>query len=414
MSRALAVFVDVEGTPVPVGRLWTRATPRLGASFEYDTGWLSRRGAFALDPELPLGPGPFHTARPLFRAFEDPAPDRWGQNLMRRAERARARREGRAPRTLGAVDFLVGVDDETRLGALRFRDAAAAPGAPFLTSSGRRIPPLVELPRLLAATDRLVSEDETEDDLALLLAPGTSLGGARPKASVRATDGRLLVAKFPRKDDDWPVTRWEATALELARAARIRVPEVRLAMVARRPVLVLARFDRRAGQRAPVLSGMAALSANDGEQRSYLDLVDALRRDGSEPAADLHELWRRLVFNVLVSNTDDHLRNHAFLHDGVGWRLSPAYDLNPVPTDVRPRVHALTLDERDATASMELALALAPRFGLETRTARRTAREVGAAVRTWRAVSARQGLKKRELDRMESAFEHADLALATR
>ncbi len=414
MNRELLVYVDSVGSPVPAGRLWTRSAPRVGASFEYDRGWLSRRGAFALDPELPLGPGRFHTAHPLFRAFLDPAPDRWGQTLMRRAERARARREGRTPRTLAAIDFLAGVDDETRLGALRFRDVEAGEGAPFLTTGGRRIPPLVELPRLLAATDRLLDDDETADDLALLLAPGSSLGGARPKASVRTVDDRLLLAKFPRKDDDWPVPRWEATALALARAAGITVPAARLETVARRPVLLLGRFDRRRGSRVPFMSAMTALSAEDGEQRSYLEIVDALRRQGSEPSTDLGQIWRRMVFNILVSSTDDHLRNHGLLHDGIGWRLAPAYDLNPMPTDVRPRVHALALDESETTSSMEVAWAVAPRFGLPKRAAQVIAREVAAAVRRWRTIGTKHGLKAKELDRMESAFEHVDLELAAR
>jgi serine/threonine-protein kinase HipA len=332
--------------------------------------------------------------------------------LLRRAEQARAKREGRPPRTLTAVDYLALVHDETRLGALRFRDAQAGPNAPFLSSAGKPIPPLLVLARLLSAANRIVAGDETDEDLALVLAPGTSLGGARPKASVRGARGELLIAKFPRKDDEWPITRWEATALSLAKAAAIRVPELRLEAVAAKPVLLLERFDRQGQARIPFMSAMTALSADDNQTRSYLEIVDALRREGSAVTPDLRELWRRLVFNVLVSNTDDHLRNHGFLHDGVGWRLAPAYDLNPMPTDVRPRVHALALDEADTTASMETAFDVAPRFGIAAADARVIAREVGAAVRTWRAVGRRFGLKTKELQRMESAFEHRDLALA--
>lgn len=413
MNRELTVYVDLDGIPLRCGRLWTRGAPRVSASFEYDAAYRAHPHAFALDPEIPLGAGQFHTARALFRAFTDPAPDRWGQTLLRRAERLRANRERRAPRTLSQVDFLILVDDETRLGALRFRDAQAGPDAPFLSSVGKPVPPLIELARLLSATNRIVAGDETDDDLALVLAPGTSLGGARPKASVRGKDGALLIAKFPRKDDEWPITRWEATTLTLARTAGIRAPEIRLDSVARKPVLLLTRFDRRGTARIPFMSAMTALSADDNEARSYLDIADALRREGSEVTTDLRELWRRLVFNVLVSNTDDHLRNHGFLHDGVGWRLAPAYDLNPMPTDVRPRVHALALDEADATASMETAFNVAPRFGITAADARRIARDVGAAVRRWRAVGGTFGLKRRDLDRMESAFEHRDVAMAT-
>jgi len=329
MDRDLQVFLDIHREPLAVGRLWTRTRGgKETASFEYEASWIQRRGAFGLDPELPLTRGAFHAGRPLFHAFTDPAPDRWGQTLLRRYERMRARKEGRPPRTLSAVDFLVLVDDETRLGALRFKEAGADS---FLTSTGKRVPPLLELPKLLAATTRILDDEESDADLQLVLAPGTSLGGARPKASVRDKDGQLLVAKFPRKDDEWPITRWEAATLTLAQAASIDLPSWRLQPVLRRPVLMLRRFDRQHTVRIPFLSAMTALGAADNDRRSYLEIVEFLRREGSRVDADLRQLWRRLVFNVLVSNTDDHLRNHGFLRDEAGWRLGPAYDLNPVP-----------------------------------------------------------------------------------
>lgn len=413
MNRELLVYVDVSGAPILCGRLWTRAAPREGASFEYSEAWIKRLDAFAVDPELGLGGGQFHTARPLFRAFTDPAPDRWGQTLLRRAERARARKEGRAPRTLAAIDFLTLVDDETRLGALRFRDARDGPDGPMLASGGRPIPPLLQLPRLLSATSRIVADKETDDDLALVLAPGTSLGGARPKASVRARAGGLLIAKFPRADDEWPVTRWEAVALSLAGMAGIRVPVFRLELVAKRPVLLLERFDRDGTRRIPFMSATTALSADDNEARSYLDVADALRQMGSRAREDLRELWRRLAFNVLVSNTDDHLRNHGFLFEA-GWRLGPAFDLNPMPTDVRPRIHALALNDTDTAASLETAFEVAPRFGLARAEAQKIAKEVARAVRSWRKLAGAMGIKPREISRMESAFEHRDAELAVR
>jgi serine/threonine-protein kinase HipA len=412
MERELLVYVDLAGKPVPAGRLWARARgSKESASFEYDASWLERRDAFALDPELPTARGQFHTSRPLFNAFTDPAPDRWGQTLMRRNERARAREEKRQPRTLLAIDFLTLVDDETRLGALRFREAG---GTAFLSVTGKRVPPVLELPRLLSATTRFVDEKETDEDLRLVLAPGTSLGGARPKASVRDKDGHLLVAKFPRKDDEWPVTRWEAATLALAKNAGIDVPAWRLDTVLRKPVLMLRRFDRRAAERVHFMSALTAIEGTDNETRSYLELVDALRRGGSDVETDLRELWRRVVFNILVSNTDDHLRNHGFLRDPVGWRLGPAYDLNPMPIDVRPRVHALAIDETDTSGSLETALSVAPAFGIaKVGDARAIARKVGGAVAKWREVAATYGIGKREAARMESAFEHDDLRAAT-
>jgi serine/threonine-protein kinase HipA len=411
VDRELAVYADLGGRPLLCGRLWTRAAPRESASFEYDPTWLERDESFALDPELPLRQGPFHTGRPLFRAFTDPAPDRWGQTLLRRAERSRARREKRVPRALAPIDFLTLVDDETRLGALRFKEAHSPDEAPFLSTGGRPIPPLVQLSKLLAATNRVIDDDDSDDDLALLLVPGTSLGGARPKASVRGNDGQLMIAKFPRKDDEWPVTRWEAVALNLAASAGIQVPRFQTVSVLRMPVLILDRFDRQGGGRIPFMSAMTALSADDGTLHSYLELAEALRREGSRVTEDLRELWRRMVFNVLVSNTDDHLRNHGLLRDRSGWRLAPAYDLNPSPADVTRRAHALAIGEVDAE-SMEAAFQVAPSFGLSISAARMIARDVARAVKRWRSVGAKCGLTRRELDRMESAFEHEDLEVA--
>lgn len=412
MNRELVVHVDRGGETARCGRLWTRAAPREGSSFEYERAWLERKDAFALDPELPLARGAFHSRGPLFRAFTDPAPDRWGQTLLRRAERRRAKRERRAVRSLGAVDFLVLVDDETRMGALRLTDAAAAGEGPFLATGAPRVPPLLALPKLLAATARIASDDETDEDLALLLAPGTSLGGARPKASLRATDGRLLVAKFPRRDDDVPVTRWEAVCLALAAKSGIAVPVHRLELVARQPVLILERFDRDI-HRIPTMSMMTALGADDGDVRSYVDVAGVIRRDGSRPNEDLVDVYRRMAFNVLVSNTDDHLRNHALLRERHGWRLAPAYDLNPVPADVRPRVHALALDETgDQDASIETVLGAAAAFGLRPKEAKAVVRGVATAVDKWRAAAKKAGLTARQIERMESAFEHDDSATA--
>ena len=411
MERELEVVIARGDTTVRVGRLWSRVRgARETASFEYADEWLRDREGFAIDPELPLGAGRFHTERPLFNVFTDPAPDRWGQTLLRRHERARARVEGRTPRTLFAIDFLALVDDGTRLGALRFRDHGSET---FLTAGGR-VPPMVQLPRLLRATTAVVDNKDTDDDLALLLAPGTSLGGARPKASVRETDGHLAIAKFPSRDDDWPVTRWEAAALAMADAAGIDVPARRLATVLGKPVLIIERFDRDGERRVPYMSSLTALAARDGEVRSYLELADMLRATGAEVRRDLAQLWKRIVFNILVSNTDDHLRNHGFLRAPGGWRLSPAFDLNPMPVDVRPRVHALAIDEADQTSSLELAATVAPSFGLKPNDARTIIRDVAASVGKWRKFATDHGINRREQDRMSTAFDHDDLAAATK
>jgi len=414
-DRSLLVYIDIEEKPVLVGRLWARERRgRETASFTYDETWLRSPERFALEPALTLSAGDHHTPanKALFGALGDSAPDRWGRNLMRRAERQRARREGRAPHTLLEIDYLLGVDDETRMGALRF---AEQPGGPFLASGGpARVPPLIELPRLLSASERLADEDDDgDDDLRLLLAPGSSLGGARPKASVRDRDGSLAIAKFPHKDDDLPVVPWEAAALRLAAKAGIAVPEARVEQVVGKPVLVLRRFDRAGGQRVPFLSAMSMIGASDNEAHSYLEIADALRQHGAAPKEDLAGLWRRLLFSVLISNTDDHLRNHAFLYVAGGWRLSPAYDLNPVPTDIKARVLSLAIDEEDTTASFDVVMETAPYYGLTTGQARGIAIEVAAAVSDWRQEAARVGLTSNQIGRMSSAFEHDDLRKAT-
>ena len=414
MEREIAVYIDLAGATVPVGTLWTRTRgARQTASFAYADSWLARPEAFGIDPALPPARGPFHTDRPLFNAFTDPAPDRWGQNLMRRNERRQALRERRQPRTLQEIDYLTLVDDRTRLGALRFR--SAGDGGEFLTTTDRRqVPPVVDLPRLLAAATRAIDADETDDDLRLLLAPGTSLGGARPKATLLDTDGHLLIAKFPRRDDEWPVIRWEAAALALARAAGIDVAPFRLRRVSNRAVLTARRFDRRQARRVAFMSALTALEASDHELRSYLEIAEFLRREGNAVNQDLRQLWRRIAFNVLISNTDDHLRNHGFLRAPHGWRLAPAYDLNPVPVDVKPRVHALAIDEFDGTASLETALAVAPQFGMTDHAARAAMAEVGRAVRGWREAAARHGLTPDDVERMASAFDHRDARTADR
>jgi serine/threonine-protein kinase HipA len=414
MDREVVVHVELEGTVHPVGRMWARVRKgRESATFEYDREWLDNPARFPLEPALQLGAGPQHTGadKAIFGAIGDSAPDRWGRVLMRRAERRRAKAEGRGVRTLFEADFLLLVDDETRLGALRFKETS---DGPFLADHrANRVPPLVDLPKLLNAAERVLTEDDTDEDLRLLLAPGASLGGARPKASVRDRDGRLAIAKFPSKQDELDTVRWEAVGLTLARAARIPVPDWRLEDIAGKPVLITRRFDRAGNQRIPFLSAMSMLGALDNEVRSYLEIADGLRQYGAAPTSDLVLLWKRIVFNVLISNSDDHLRNHGFLYAGsAGWRLSPAYDLNPVPVDIKPRVLSTAIDANDPTASLELAYSVAEMFALKPKEARALASEIAVAASRWRETAAGIGLEKQDIDRMASAFDHADAVLA--
>jgi serine/threonine-protein kinase HipA len=383
MDRDVLVYVDLQGAPHLVGRLWGRSRKgRESATFEYDKSWLAHPVGFSLEPALKLGPGPFHTPseKPLFGAIGDSAPDRWGRVLMRRAERRRAERLGETTRTLREIDYLLMVDDEARQGALRF---AEPEGGPFLAEYGsQKIPPLIELPDLLSAAERVTADRDTDEDMRLLLAPGSSLGGARPKASVRDRDGHLAIAKFPNKGDEINAVLWEAVALNLAAKAGIAVPAWRLKTIAGKSVLLLRRFDRERGMRVPFLSAMSMLDATDQETRSYLEFVDVLRRHGASPKEDMRALWRRIVFSIMISNTDDHLRNHGFLYAGpAGWRLSPAYDLNPVPTDIKPRILTTAIDLSDGTASLTLALEV-PGGGKRESSASRRRRSIA-----WRRAS---------------------------
>ena len=415
-APAAYVYVDLDGIPYRMGRLWVRASRgRETATFEYDPEWLASPLRFSLQPAtMPAGPGPFHTpaGQALFGPLGDSAPDRWGRTLLARAERLRAQEEGRQRRTLREIDYLLGVSDFARAGALRF---TASEDGPFLAQGGRRsVPPLVELPRLLSASDHVLQDTESASDLRLLLAPGSSLGGARPKASVLDRDGSLMIAKFPARSDPYDVVRWEALALHLAARAGIDTPEVRLETVLRRPVLMVRRFDRAGETRIPFLSAMSMLSAVDREPRSYLEIAEALQQHGAQTRGDLRQLWRRIVFTVLISNTDDHLRNHGFLYAGAqGWRLCPAYDLNPVPMPGGDRLLSTSIGlDDDRSASLDLALEVAPAFGLRAADAQRIVREVAAAVSGWRKTAEGFGLPPAEIDEMAPAFEHRDLEQA--
>ena len=415
MSEAVHIYVDLVGATHYVGRLWTHTRRgREAATFQYDDSWLHNPSRFALEPALMLGSGDYHTdaGRALFGALGDSAPDRWGRLLMSRAMKRSAKANGTAPRSLREIDYLLMVHDEARQGALRF---SAEKGGPFLAENDTKcIPPLVELPRLLTAARNVIDNEEEDDDIRLLLAPGSSLGGARPKASVRNVDGGLAIAKFPQKGDLGDTVTWEAVALSMAEKAGISVHSRRLERVAGSAVLLLDRFDRQdITARIPFLSAMSMIGSQEGETRSYLEIADALRRYGAKAQSDLHELWRRMVFTVLISNVDDHMRNHGFLYVGTeGWVLSPVYDLNPTPIEEKPRILASCIDDSDPTASLDLAFEVAEYFGITTDQARLMAAEIGSVVSGWRQEAQSMGLQSSELDRMASAFEHEDLRKA--
>ena len=409
-TRDVLVSVELNGIVQRVGELhvgFVRGHETV--SFTYAAEWLASPERFALAPALMLSEGSFQppAQQTLHAPLTDSAPDRWGRTLMRREERRRARAEHRTPRTLRESDYLLGVNDRVRQGALRFQ---LGEHGPYLEQDGSAsIPPFVALPRLLTATrDLETDEDEATDDaLALLLAPGSSLGGARPKASVISPDGALWIAKFPKSDDTYRVEVWEAVVLTLARSAGLHVEEFDLRRVAGADVLLVKRFDRRGTSRTPYLSSMGLLNAADGEMRSYVEIAEAIRTHGADAKADLEELWRRLVFTIRVSNLDDHLRNHGFLHVGTaGWRLSPVFDVNPVPADIRSGFLSTAIGaDGDSTASVERALEVREEFLLSDETTRTILSEVDLAVRVWRDVARTLGAGSGEIDRMASAFQ---------
>jgi serine/threonine-protein kinase HipA len=407
---SIFVHIDVGGATRRVGTLWTHparsARRTAAATFEYAPEWLSDPLHFSLEPALAIGRGTFQTVagRALFGAFGDSAPDRWGRRLMDRAAAQRARETGAAGARLTEADYLLGVADESRSGALRF---ATAREGPFLAPpTDSDVPPLVELPALLQASDEIVQSDGSGSALRLLLAPGSSLGGARPKASVRDSDGQLAIAKFPSQTDDLSNVLWESVALTLAERAGLRVERHRVVDVASRPVLVVQRFDRIGNRRVPFLSAMSMLSAHDNESHSYMEIADAIRQHGSAAGEDLRELWRRIVFTILISNTDDHLRNHGFLYDDIrrGWRLAPLYDVNPTPRSVKPGILTLAIDESNTTADLNVALGVAEYFDIEKEDSHDIAAEVRDAVDGWADRARDAGLRAREIDAMKSAF----------
>lgn len=401
----LEVYVELGGRTVPTGVLHAhRRRGAESATFSYSPGYVARPDAYALDPELPLSSAPAQTrvGSRLFGAFSDCAPDRWGRTLVDRREHALAREEGRTARSLAEVDYLLGVRDDLRQGALRFR----VDSGPFLADDRTGVPALTDLPALLDLAARAERDTADLTDLQRLVRVGSSLGGARPKAHVRTADGTIAIAKFPSADHDtWNVMAWEKVALDLAGGAGIEVPRSRLLRLAGRCVLVVDRFDRSpAGGRIGYASAMTMLGASDNEQHTYLDIAEVVERTSRRATAELGQLWRRLAFSVLVSNTDDHLRNHGFLHvDADAWRLSPAFDLNPNPSP-GPTYLSTAIDGAGEAATVAGVLAVADYFRLTGTQAAAALAEVAGAVGRWRATAARHGLAPGEVERMEPAF----------
>ena len=393
------VHIDWQGRTYLVGRLHAAGRGPT-VSFEYAPEWLKRAGAFPIDPtSLPLQTGAQHSPV-LFGAIHDCGPDRWGRILIERA----VRKKVLVQKPYRDIDYVLALDDASRLGALRFRLDSTSP---FLAVSTGKLPPLIRLQALLRAADAIHSETDTAADLRFLLGAGSPLGGARPKSAVSLTDGGLALAKFPKPDDTRDIASGEILALTLAAEAGVRVVEHRLVPVGRHSVAVITRFDRGGHGRIPFLSGASLLGLSQGDPGAYTLLADAIRQFGHDVAGDLRELWRRLLFSLLASNYDDHLRNHGFLMREAGrWSLSPAYDLNPVPQIDRVRVNQTPISEEHEEPRIAGALAVAGRFGIKAPAAKSILSEVFTAVSAWRRTGARLRLKGATLDAYASAFEH--------
>jgi serine/threonine-protein kinase HipA len=413
--NTVEVCIDLErfGRPVLMGLLHRQQSGSGEIfSFEYDHAWLEQPEVFSFDPDLALAAGPQYPAprRKNFGIFLDSAPDRWGRVLMQRRENARARHEKRKPRALTEWDFLLGVRDETRLGALRFREK---PNSPFIDSDAQfAAPPLTSLRELQAASlqfEKHIDDEENplyEKWLTQLFAPGSSLGGARPKASVRDEGGTLCMAKFPSRNDTRDMGGWELVALSLARKAGILVPDARPLRFAESPytTFLVKRFDRTGTRgRLAFVSAMTLTQHTDGEAgASYLELVDLLQTRGADTRADCFQLFRRVVFNILIHNTDDHLRNHGFFIEEGGIRLSPAYDVNP---SIDRRELMLAINEVETSCDVSIAMEASRDYGLNVREAADVVTQVRSAVVGWREEATRLNIPKAEQELMANAFQ---------
>lgn len=396
--------------PVLMGSLYVNVI-RGGESysFEYDKDWLRKTGlTLTLDPELmPYSGRQYPIGKNIFGLFADASPDRWGRVLMNKRERILAEKEGRKPSKLYDSDYLLGVYDETRMGGIRFK---ANPKGPFLSDDKETAAPPWATLRTLEEASRNFENDETgltEKWLNQLIKPGSSLGGARPKATVVDTKDQLWIAKFPSKNDENDTGAWEMATHDLAALCGLNVPEAKLEKFS--PLgstFLIKRFDRLGSKRVHFASAMTLLGKTDGasaaDGSSYLDIAAFIKSYGAQPKKDLIELWKRIVFNMAVTNTDDHLRNHAFILTDKGWILSPLYDVNPVPYGDEL---SLNVDEEDNSINIDLAVQTAVRFGISKSDAEAQAKEILKIVRdNWEKTAAGYGLTRRQIEEMRPAF----------
>jgi serine/threonine-protein kinase HipA len=393
-------------------RVGTLSHNRGTLRFTYEPAWLQNPQAFALDPDLSLGEGTYfpNAEAGNFRVFDDAAPDRWGQTLMKRREALAAKDEGRKPRILYAWDFLLGVEDVSRQGALRYRQANETA---FLAHNTLTVPPAASL-KELEIVAREITAKRIDDLTALrqwlkvLVSPGASLGGARPKASYVETDGSLWMAKFPARDDTRDVSAWEALARQLAARAGIEVAASQLRRFSGEyHTFCIQRFDRSGDRRRFYASAMAVLRKDQSEGTSYLELAEFVQARGAKDriASDLEQLFRRVAFNVAIGNRDDHLRNHGFLLTPTGWRLAPAFDLNP-NTDRAD--HVLNIDESDNRPNLATVIETSEWYVGSKDRGRAIVAEVLNETRHWRRDAQALKIARADIELTAAAFAESD------
>lgn len=418
MTRTIDVYGDwvPDRQPFKIGTMMVdRVRGKESLSFTYDADWLTRPDALTLDPDLQLYQGlqyPPRGKQGSFGVFLDSSPDRWGRMLMQRREAQRSKRAGKSQKPLMDSDYLLGVHDEQRLGALRFRQSS---DGPFLSDEADMAAPpwtaLRELEQAAWTVQSDASEVKLDQALQILLAPGSSIGGARPKAGITDEDNQLWIAKFPGRSDDRDVAAWEMVAHRIAERGGLRVPESKLERFGKRHRTFLSkRFDRVTTggirRRRHFASAMTMLGCADGADHrcgtSYLELAQWIIQNQSIVDEDLEELWRRIVFAIRIHNTDDHLRNHGFLLTDEGWRLSPVYDLNPDPQGIGL---SLNISEADNSLDLDLACSVAPYFRISPARAEEIVSQINEVVSDWRRIATGLGISRTEQKDMASAFE---------
>lgn len=410
-QKTIFVYDDFSGSvPILLGRLYVSAIKGgENYSFEYDDDWLKNtRLSVSLDPDLSAyGGRQFPDGKAIFGVFADASPDRWGRVLMMKNERLQAEKESRKPRKLNDSDFLLRVYDETRMGGIRFK--LAQDGAFLSNDKETAVPPWAILRTLEEASRQLENHNAVLNEkwLNQLIRSGSSLGGARPKATVVDAKGQLWIAKFPSKNDDNNTGAWEKVVHDLARMCGLNVPESKLETFSKLgSTFLVKRFDREGNKRIHFASAMTLLGKTDGasaaDGSSYLDLASIIKSSGCNPTDDLIELWKRIVFNMAVSNTDDHLRNHAFILRENGWQLSPLYDVNPVPYGDEL---SLNVNEEDNRISIPLAIETAYRFNINKNSAKEMADEIIETVKgNWEDLAIKYGIPRGKIEDMRPAF----------